>query len=262
MAIPPTSPPAPRSTAPRGELGAKLELLLKQNRPRALRGRGRVVAALLLLAGGGLLVQSLLGGNVSPITQAVRDRERASTTSTPPGEGPEAGVAPTADPEPAPTPTPSADATLLVGSAANLALAVSRAPAKERAALRLVALTAYGEMLRGAAHRRAALEAAARLTGETVPEEAELWARVTQGALAALSAPADAGAAVLYLSSLFDRGGLLGVAALERVVEDEGRPLELRVAAARALPPTARAGQASRIGSRANPHPALLSALR
>lgn len=265
MAVPPTPSRAPKPAQPRNELGAKLEQLMKENRPRALRGKGRVVTALLLLAGGGMLVQSFLGGSTSPIGQAVSDRERLSKAAEPVA-GPEPRAPTTPEPAPPlpsdPTPTPEADATVAIGTASDLALAASRAPAKQRAALRVLALTTYGEMLRGAAHRRSALEAASRLAGESVPEEAELWARVTQGALEALSAPADAGAAVLYLGSLFDRGGPLGVASLERVVEDEKRPLELRVAAARALPPAARAAQASRIGSRANPHPLLLSALR
>ncbi len=277
MAVPPTPQPAPqpapqqaprpapKPASPRNELGAKLEQLMRENRPRALRGKGRVITALLLLAGGGMLVQSFLGGSTSPIGKAVSDRERASKAAEPPA-GPETGTSTTPEPAPPPpsdpTPTPGAEATVAIGTASDLAAAVSRAPAKQRAALRVLALTTYGEMLRGAAHRRTALEAAARLAGDGVPEESELWARITQGAFEALSAPADAGAAVLYLTALFDRGGPLGVAALERVVEDEKRPLELRVAAARALPPAARAAQASRIGSRANPHPALLSALR
>lgn len=274
----PTTPDTSRSeqAAPRGELGAKLERLAREQRPPTFQGRGWVVALVFALALGGLVVKWLQGGTASPLAQAVRDTHGKQPPAPPetrnlprgpgivaaPGPEPAAPDAPKTVQAPAPAaPVPPSQGSVVAPSAAGLALAALRAPPKERPALRQVALHAFGELARQPDHRRAALEAALRLSPEAVPEEAEQWQSLTQAALAALEGP-DAGLVVLYLGSLFDRGGEPGLAALERVVDEERRGLELRVAAARALPHARRAPLAIRIGSRRDAHPTLLAALR
>ena len=78
MTVPPTPKRAPTPAQPTNELGAKLEQLMRENRPRALRGKGRIIAALLLLTGVGMLVESFVGGSKAPSGQALRGREEAS----------------------------------------------------------------------------------------------------------------------------------------------------------------------------------------
>jgi hypothetical protein len=290
MAIPPSPEPAarpsaptapgarpagatPTPAAPRGELGAKLERIAREQRPPVFQGRGWVVAVFFALAIGGLVVSWLGGGTASPLAQAVRDTygnrpaepepERAMPRG--PGivaaEGPEPTDPPTPAPPPAPAPALPGEDTVVAPNAAGLAIAALRAPAAERPALRVLALHAFGEMAAQPTHRRAALEAAMRLSPDAVPEEAEQWQRLTRAAVAALDGP-EAGLAIAFLASRFDRGGEEGQTALERVVDAEARPLELRIAAARALPLARRAVLAIRVGSRRDVHPALVSALR
>jgi hypothetical protein len=262
--------PAQPSTAHAGELGRKLERIVREQRPPTFQGKGRVVAIVFAIALGGLVVSWLTGGSASPLGQAVRDRyeNQPQPPPVPPEERPlpkgtglVAAPGPEAPPPVAQTP-PSTEAVITVPSAHELALAAQRAGPADRAALRALALEALQVMAAQAAHRRTALAAAARLAGEAMPEEAERWQALVLQAAAAIEVPEQAGIGVLFLAATFDRGGELGQRALESVVEDERRPLELRVAAARALPAARRGPLASRIGSRRDAHPSLLSALR
>ncbi|MFM8979369.1 MAG: hypothetical protein ACKOSS_02740 [Planctomycetia bacterium] len=289
--------PRPQASAPRGELGQRLERIVRDQRPPVFEGKGKIVALIFALALGGMVVQWTMGEAASPLAKAVRQRAEqdaaqtagpASASPTAPGTGPStapsaAPATPAAGPGAAP-PTataaaagpaaagpaspvapaagPGANEATVVASAQQLALAAQRAPASDRPALRQVALHAFAELARSPGRRREALEAALRLAGDAMPEEAPHWDRLRDAALEALALPAEAPLGVLFMASRFDRGGERGQDALERVVDDERAPLELRVSAARALVAARRATLAARVGSRRDAHPALLAALR
>lgn len=283
---PPPERPAPPRPAPqpRGELGKRLERVVLDQRPPVFEGKGKIVALLFALALGGMIVQWALGEAASPLAKAVRQRaeeqaaaEQAAASRAPPAgpaapspapAAPAPGVSlppsPSSPPPPAAGPSvpqPPSEATV-VARPLQLALAAQRAPAADRPALREVALHAFAELAAIEGRRREALEAALRLAGEAMPEEQAHWDRLRDAALAAARSPAEAPLAVLFLAARFDRGGEAGQAALERIVDDERAPLELRVSAARALPAARRATVAARVGSRRDAHPLLVAALR
>ncbi len=295
---PPEPAPPPRAAPqPRGELGKRLERVVLEQRPPVFEGKGKIVALIFALALGGMIVQWTMGEAASPLAKAVRERaeQDASGTSqplaappaaaarvpeapgsrnargssaaeprpleaTPAAQGaasePAAGTAPSAPPA-----APAAEGTI-VASALQLALAAQRAPLADRPALRQVALHAFAEMAGTPGRRRAALEAALRLAGDAMPEESEQWTRLRDAALEALASTADAALGITFLAARFDRGGDAGQAALERIVDDERAPLELRVQAARSLTAARRTKMAARVGSRREAHPLLLGALR
>lgn len=293
----PARSPRPPAPTPRGELGQRLERIVRDQRPPVFEGKGKIVALIFALALGGMLVQWALGEAASPLAKAVRQRaeqDAAQQAGTVPGvaaaPGPQpplpggaarpapagpaptaagegagagAGVAPPVPAQPAPAgPGAPPEEATVVASALQLALAAQRAPAADRPALRQVALHAFAELARVPTRRREALEAALRLAGDAMPEEAQEWDRLRDAAVEALALPSEAPLAVLFMAARFDRGGERGQDALERVVDDERAPLELRVAAARALLAPRRAALAARVGSRREAHPALLAALR
>jgi hypothetical protein len=264
----PSAAPVAKVRQP-GDLVAHLERVGQQKAPPP-KGRGIALLVIGGVAVVGAIHTLVFGGPVGRrLTQQIEERERQEAAKP----APLATAAPGSPAAPTPTTTapaavpsqpaaPSETVVVAADSAEVLALAALRAPADRRESVRRVALEAFAEMASPGAHRRTALENALRLANDAVPEEAEVWGRITEGAIAGLDAPADAGLALLYLATLRERAGEAGTRALERVVDDERRPLEQRCAAARTLPEGSRAPLLARLSSRRHAHPELLRALR
>jgi hypothetical protein len=280
-------PPLPAK--PNETLGERAARLSQQRVPPP-PGRGYALLALGGLAIGGVVYTLVTGeGAVTDTMRSAREKmereEARKNANPPPADGSpatvpplrpiEATVAPPAAPgpdtaateRPVPavvTPTPSGDGEPLPEMPlSDLVPAVRAAPPQLRPTLRLKGLELFADAVADARSRRAALLDVARWAPDAAPEEAALFARITEQAVTlGLPSPTDAAAALLYLGSLRDRGGVMAVIAVENLVLDDNRPMELRVAGARILPSDARPRIAKQVADRPGPHPALLSALK
>ena len=287
--FPEPPPPAPKADGPAPSMGERVARLSRQA-PVATSGRkGMAMAIIGLIAVGGVVVtfatgeSSIAKGVRRRHEQAQREAARAKEElPTPPSRARSSEKPlPTPAPEPASPPPPAGEPGV---DLAAMAAAIAFAEPAQRPVLRMGALQWYAGFVDDPRSQRTILIDAARLAPDMSPEEEPAFATITKSAAQhALRSPDAAGAAVLYLGALRDRGGADAVLALEGVVLDEARPLELRVAAARALPDEARLrvlkdldARARKELLRANPdlkdvseqalraltHPALRAALR
>ena len=267
---------------------------LARSAPVAYTGKRIVLMGVLaLVVLGGLVVSTMLGGP-GP-ARMVREAHEAHPREEQERARAEAAAKPPAPPAPAPAPAPAtpvlpaAEGTARPEPAVEapaarpgapdfdaLTAAAVMADAQHRAVLRSGALAWYAGFVDQKVYQREIFLHAAWLAPDRAPEEESLFRTLTRAAIdQGLASPTAAGAAVLYLAALADRGGVEGVNALERVVLDDARPLEVRTAAASVLPEASRRHAREQLLNRTIPgptpgappqrlplHPSLSAALR
>lgn len=269
--LPPPPPPGHEES-----LGQRSARLARQSPVAFSQGKVVAMGVLAVIAVGGVVASLLF--DVPWRTPSMRRARQAAEEAS----GREAGPLPTLGVTPAPA-TPSAPVPPAPGvpgprvfpappapgaeddrpDFAMLAASVALASEAERPVRRAGVLGVYAAHVDVPAFQRTIFIDAARLAPDAMPEEQALFQRVTRVALDHGLASADAAeAAVLYLGSLRDRGGIEGVNLLERLVLDLERPMELRLAAAHALPVAARPHAAAALAKQIGAHPALRAALR
>lgn len=146
---------------------------------------------------------------------------------------------------------------------AALALFNSNPEAGEkREAMRLSILEALVKPAgRRDALARQCFEAAAWLIDGAGPDAQGPLSQLALRALAALRNDTTATAATLFLARLPDSGGAITATALDEVIGDPQRPLEVRVAAARVRPKAGRPALIEALAKNPSTHPALREAL-
>lgn len=238
----------------------RVEAAAKAHAP-APRGKG-VVMLLLGLAVVAALIWDFTGRGAA--SRAVRE-------SADDGERPVPREGPTGDhPEPPASPAAEFRIDVEVKEGATLSMtpydaaAYVDSPEKdEPPGLRRRVLEALVEPAGDKGSRaRIALETAAWLARGAGPDCTATLARLSLEAYPALEDDRTAHAAILFLSSLPDRGGDLGAVSLDDVILDARRPLHLRIAAARVRPAEGRPQAIEDLASSPATHPALREALR
>jgi hypothetical protein len=251
-------PPIEKTPGSPESMGLRIARASRQMPVATSRGKGIAMAVFGLIAIGGAVVtfatRESPASRTAPGTQEQGAREATPEVKTPKRPAGPEKQAPASGPVNAPAPASEDRAPDLAGLAAAAALASP----EQRGAARLGALQVYGAFIDTPRTRRTILIDAARLAPDMTPEEEPTFAKLTKSAVEkALRSSDAAGAAVLYLGALRDRGGIDAVLALESVVLDEGQPLELRVAAAHVLPDEARLRVVRDLDARARDNPDL-----
>jgi hypothetical protein len=139
---------------------------------------------------------------------------------------------------------------------------IVEASGESKAAVRAFVLESLRRVL-GTRLAAPALESAAWLAvGAETPSEAALRAIRDHAAAAGVEDDETAGAALLFLDALADRGGEPGIKARERVLLAGARPVHLRVLAGRGIAPDQRSEAVRRLAENPETHPAVREALR
>jgi hypothetical protein len=106
-----------------------------------------------------------------------------------------------------------------------------------------------------------AFETAARFTKDAGPAGAKQLRQLRLLALVALADDERAPAAILFLKQLPDGGGADTMAMLDEVILDAGRPLRVRIEAARARSMQGRPAELAKLANDPATHPSLVDAL-
>lgn len=263
---PPPEPPPPRTTKQEADaesgLVARVKAASGHGAP-APASRQLVIMLMVVVVAGALIYQFSAGGRSS--RPSPQEGGPVLAPEAPPGQPDATAHAPAAA-RTAVSAGPFHFA-MDVGAARPVRVDVEGAvalvlgaPQAERRALRSAALRGLLDAARSNEAARA-LEGAAWLLEDAGELDLALLGALAEVAHRALEDDRAAFGALRVLEQLPDHGGLLVISALDRLIQNNARPLSLRVEAARVRPRQGRPAELDALEQSASVHPALRAAL-